>query len=201
MKISASELVKRSASQLLYKEVKKIEYKVTKGQIQGNLYSKEIVEKENASEEKRGIIQLDDTNILFFCVDMVKDNKLVEIKMVNDMSNYEDWYLKISLIQATFYCSLCKDVKTLDTPKFKKKEGYKQEIINIPKNFSYELWFGKDRYKVYNNQKIKDHYIEKALLVSNSVESRDFNSCKEFDLKYKFKEFSIFNPRYKKLNI
>ena len=83
MKISASELVKRSASQLLYKELKRIQWKTTPRQFKGNKYADEVVKKNEASAEKRGIINLDD-DLLFFCIDLVKDNLFVEIKMVED---------------------------------------------------------------------------------------------------------------------
>lgn len=42
MKISASELVKRSASQLLYKEIKRIEWQATPRQYEGNKYKARI---------------------------------------------------------------------------------------------------------------------------------------------------------------
>ena len=68
MKFSASELVKRSASQLLYKELKKLKWKTTPGQIKGDTYAEEIVKKEEGSAEKRGIIKLQDDDLLFFCI-------------------------------------------------------------------------------------------------------------------------------------
>lgn len=46
MKISASELVKRSASQLLYKEIKRIQWQSTPRQFEGNKYAEEIVKLE-----------------------------------------------------------------------------------------------------------------------------------------------------------
>jgi hypothetical protein len=121
MKISASELVKRSASQLLYKELKKIKFATTPRQFKGNEYANEIVAKEEASSEKRGIIPIGD-DLLFFCIDMVKANKFIEIKMIDDEYNYDDWYLYSSLLQSTYYATLITKLKTLDTPKFSKKE-------------------------------------------------------------------------------
>jgi len=66
---------------------------------------------------------------LFFCIDLVKEDLFVEIKSIEDENNYEDWYLYSSVLQSTFYATLLKQVKSLDTPKFRKKEGYKQEHI------------------------------------------------------------------------
>lgn len=197
MNISASELVKRSASQLLYKEIKRIEWQTTQRQFKGNEFAEEIVKKEEASSEKRGIINLGE-DLLFFCIDLVKDDLFVEIKMVEDENDYEDWYLYSSIMQSTFYASLLQQVKTLDTPKFRKKEGYKQEIIQVPSNFRFELWFGSNqKYEIIPNEKVLNHYLDKAKLIKSCVETKDFDSCRKFDAKFKHKEFSIFKPKYK----
>jgi len=201
MKISASELVKRSASQLLYKELKKIQFAATPRQYKGNEYADEIVAKEEASSEKRGIISIGD-DLLFFCIDIVKNNKFVEIKMVDDDDNYDDWYLYSSLLQSTYYATLITKVKTLDTPKFRKKEGYSQEILQIPKNPKFELWFGENqKFEVFPNNDIYNHYIEKINVIKEGIESKSFDNCRLFDAKYKFKEFSIYKPNYKIIKI
>lgn len=198
MKISASELVKRSASQLLYKELKKIQWAASPRQFKGNEYADEIVKKNEASSEKRGIINLGE-DLLFFCIDMVKENKLIEIKMVDDINDYEDWYLYSSLLQSTYYATLVTKIKTLDTPKFRKKEGYSQEVIQIPTNFKFELWFDKDKYEVYPNETIYDHYMEKIKVIKEGILTSNYDACRIFDAKYKFKEFSIYKPKYNKL--
>ena len=199
MNISASELVKRSASQLLYKEIKRIKWLATSRQLKGNKYADEVVEKEQASSEKRGIINLGD-DLLFFCIDLVKDDLFVEIKMVEDENNYEDWYLYSSIMQSTFYASLLQQVKTLDTPKFRKKEGFKQEVIKVPSKFEFELWFGKhQKYEITPNKEVLDHYLNKAKLIKSCIEEVDFDTCRKFDAKFKHKEFSIFKPKYKKI--
>ena len=199
MKISASELVKRSASQLLYKEIKRIQWQATPRQFKGNKYADEIVKKEQSSSEKRGIINLNG-DLLFFCIDLVKDNLFVEIKMIEDEDNYEDWYLYSSIMQSTFYASLLQQVKTLDTPKFRKKEGFKQEIIEVPSNFRFELWFGENqKYEIIPNKKVLNHYLDKAKLVKSCIETKDFDTCRLFDAEFKHKEFSIFKPKYKEL--
>jgi hypothetical protein len=198
MKFSASELVKKSASQILYMTLKKLQYKATDRQLKGNEYADKIVLKEEASSEKRGVVQLKEDNLLFFCIDMIKDNKFIEIKMVDERP-VEEWYLLSSINQSAFYASLLKDVKTLDTPKFRKKEGFKQEIIFVPDEFNFELWFGKDKYLVQPNDKLKDHYLNKADIIHKSILTKSFDEVREFDLKYKHKEFEIFKPVYKKL--
>jgi len=198
MKISASELVKRSASQLLFKEVKRIQWQASPRQFKGNDYAEEIVAKEEASAEKRGVISLGD-DLLFFCIDMVKDNKFIEIKMVDDPDNTEDWYLYSSIMQSTFYATLLTKVKTLDTPKFRKKEGFKQEVIQIPDKFEFELWFGERKFSIQPNEQVLQHYLDKAKLIKNSLNPINFDDCRIFDAKYKHKEFSIFKPIYKEI--
>lgn len=200
MNISASEIVKRSASQLLYKELKKIEWQTTPRQYEGNRFADEVVKKEEGSSEKRGIINLGE-DLLFFCIDMVKDNKLIEIKMIEDEDNYYKWYLDVSLLQSTYYATLATKTKVLDTPKFRKKEGYSQEIIEIPNNFTFELWFGKyQKYQVYPNEVIYQHYIEKINVIKKGILKKSFEECRLFDSKYKFKEFDIYMPKYDRID-
>lgn len=200
MKFSASELVKRSASQLLYKELKKLEWKTTPGQIKGDMYAEEVVKKEEGSAEKRGIIKLQDDDLLFFCIDMVKDNLLIEIKSLQDEKEFEDWYLYSSIIQSTFYATMTTKVLSLDTPKFRKKIGYQQEIIPVPLNFEFQLWFGNDRkFKIFPDERIYQHYLNKIKVIKEGIISSNFDNCRKFDQEYKFKEFSIYKPKYEQL--
>ena len=199
IKFGAADLVKRSAAQILYFIMKNTQPKPTVGMYKGNEYADKIVQKEEASSEKRGIFQQDDY-VIFFTIDMVKDNKYVEIKMVNDMNDYPDWYLQLSIVQATLYATLVNKVKILDTPKFRRKEGYAQEVIEVIKPNVFELWFGDDKYNVYANDKVLKHYMKKAKVITKAINNGyDFDSCKLFDSQYKFKEFSILNPKYKKI--
>ena len=199
MNISASQLVKRSASQLLFKELKRLQWKPTDRQLKGNAYADAVVLKEEASSEKRGIVKLDD-DLLFFCIDLVKDNKFVEIKMVENQDDYEPWYLFSSIMQSTFYATLLTQVETLNTPSFRKKEGYPQEVIRIPDNFKFELWCGDEKYQVYPNDRIMNHYFEKARIIKSSIKTMDYDTCKKFDSVYKFNEFKLFMPKYTPIN-
>lgn len=196
MNFSASELVKRSASQLLFKELKKLQWQATKRQVGGNVYADELVSLNKASGEKRGVIEIG-SHLLFFCIDLVKNNLFAEVKMIE--SPYEDWFLQQSVLQATFYSTLLGEVRSLDTPKFRKKEGYSQEVLKVPEEREYQLWFGKEKYRVFPNEEVRDHYIEKLNLISDSIEHKDFDTCRDFDECYKHKEFTIFKPKYLKL--
>jgi hypothetical protein len=196
MNFSAANLVKCSASQLLYFALKKLQFVATPRQYAGNEYADNIIQKEEASAEKRGIIKLKD-DLLFFCVDMIKDTRYIEIKMVDDMDDYEDWYLHSSIMQSTLYASLLEHVTELDTPKFRKKEGYKQERIPVTPDRTYELWFGTDKYEIHPNNDVKQHYLNKLELISKSVETTDFSEVRAFDSQFKHQEFNIYQPYYK----
>ena len=195
---SASDLVARSAAQLLFKQVRKLQWKATPRQLKGNEYAEAIVAKEEASAERRGIIKHND-DLLFFCVDMVKDDTYIEIKKVDDQTNYEPWYLQAAIMQSTLYASLLLDVILLDTPKSRKKEGYKQELTYLNDQRNYELWFGTERFKIEPNDEIKAHFIAKMELLSTAIPLADFETCRQWDRQYKFQEFDIFNPKYARI--
>jgi hypothetical protein len=196
MYFSASQLIKCSASQLLYFKSKNVKQTVTPQQLRGDAHAKQIVQKHKASDERRGIIKLDDF-IIIFCIDMLKNNLAVEIKNVE--GEYEDWYLKTSILQATFYFTMLLQCKTLDTPKFKIKEGYKQEITHLPKDISFELWFGNDKYQIFSDYNVFSFYKKKAEIIYNSFNPLNYDKVREFDKKYKHKEFEHLNPYYTKL--
>lgn len=109
-------------------------------------------------------------------------------------------------MQSTFYASLLTKVKTLDTPKFRKKEGYKQEIIDVPEKFQFQLWFGGQKFEVFPDDNILNHYLNKAKLIISCINNRDpdtdsvdFDPCRKFDCEFKHKEFSIYKPKFKQI--
>lgn len=199
IKFSAAELVKKSASQITYFMMKKLQREVTERQFRGEKYADEIALREEASQEKRGIIQKDDF-IIFFCIDIVKNkNIFIEVKMVED-EHYEKWYLESSIVQSCLYATLLDEVKYLDTPKFRKKEGFKQEVIEVPSKKVFQLWFGNEVYEVKPNRKVMVHYMQKAQAIVDSLSKKSFDICREFDAKYKHKEFQILTPKYKHIH-
>jgi hypothetical protein len=119
--------------------------------------------------------------------------------MVDNMDDYPEWYLQSSILQATLYASLLQDVKTLDTPTFRRKEGFLQELVRVD-NPSYELWFGDDKYAIYPNDKVKAHYLHKAEVVYGCIGAKlDYDTCRAFDAKYKHKEFKLLKPKFTKI--
>jgi hypothetical protein len=196
MNFSASELVKKSASQIVYITSKQIKTVITPRQQIGDTYAKSIIKQEKASEEKRGIIKINE-DLLYFCIDMVKDNIFTEIKMIN--GTFEKWYFESSILQATFYATLLSKVKTLDTPQFRLKEGFKQEEIKVPNDFHYQLWFGQEKYEISQNEKVFDFYMDKIKSIKLSLENENYDAVRQFDSDFKHKEFEYLKPEYRKI--
>jgi hypothetical protein len=200
MKFSASNLVKRSASQYLYMELNKVVPIPTQGQISGNEYANGIIKQKKACSEKRGIINYEDMT-LYFCIDMVNGTTFTEIKQVINMDNYPEWFLQSSILQAVYYATLISKVNILDTPYFMIKQGYENEIITVPKSFNFELWFGTHVYQIFPNELVYKHYLQKMETIFKGINIINYDECREFDRMYKHKEFSIFKPEYKLITL
>lgn len=201
MKFSASKLVKTSASQAVYYELRNMSIKATGRQLAGNKYAEKVARDEGiptAAEERRGIIQLDDST-LFFCIDAVKDGSPVEIKMVDYDRATPKWYLESSLLQASFYAALLSKVEYLDTPKFRTKQGVPYSRTDVPTK-QFQLWFGNDRYVVEPNHNLVDHYFEKAEVIAYCVGHADYAEAREFDEEFKHQEFGKFKINYGRIN-
>lgn len=195
MNFSAAQLVKQSASQILYYIITKSSRPVTEAQINGNAYATNLTKNLGYCSEKRGIVTYKDHKI-YFCVDAVHEDNYIEIKQVSDQNNYQEWYLESSIMQATLYASLLNKVKTLDTPEFRLKEGYQQEVIKVHDPFKFYLYFGTDKILVEPNKKILNHYLIKACLIANCVKEKNFELCRVFDAEFKHKEFIMYKPNF-----
>lgn len=195
MNIGAANLVKDSASKLLYMELNKVERPVSQGQLDGNKYADSVVKKEKGCAEKRGTVKLRDA-MLYFCVDMVKDGRFIEIKSVRDELDCPEWYLTSSVLQSTFFATLLQKVDYLDTPKFRLDEGYPNEVMELPKDRPFELWFGIRKFRVHSDTVLMGHYYAKIEVLSEGLKNKSYDGVREWDAKYKFKEFDIFKPKY-----
>lgn len=193
--ISASDLIKRSAKQLVYLRLKK--EKIHNWMMErGVEYQHKVVKDESlqntVTEELRGCYPYKNYNI-FFCIDMLKDSAFYEIKSIFDEEGnptlvYDDWYLNQSILQCAFYKSLIMKMPStiLYTPKFRIKEGYKKISVDVKREWPYYLMFGEVgvyEVQVLDPDSIIDFYI-------NKIESLgDYTSAGCFDSKYKWKEF------------
>lgn len=197
MKYSASKLIKCSAAQIVYFK-NRAEHFLNRQLLLGEQYQSKIIKDESlaniVADEMRGCYAYNNIEI-FFCVDMIKNGEFYEIKSIfddngNETLEYPEWYLHSSLLQCAFYKSLIlkMDGNILYTPKFRIKEGYKKVHIQINKKAPYYLLFGqvgKYEIQVQNPDKIIEFYKDKI------EHCNDYSSAREFDSKYKFKEFDL----------
>jgi len=193
---SASDLIKKSAKQILFLRNRK--KRVTSGMIRGNEYAKKVVEKKHATaEEIRGAFHKDNITI-FFSNDMLKNNILFEIKMIDEDREVADWYFESSILQTVFYKSLLMNsTGILVTPQFRIKQGYDSQTIKVPTNTEYHLLFGEDEYKieVIDDKKINDYFIRKANATF------DWEDAELYDYDHKFKHFQHLKKYFKYIKI
>lgn len=203
MNFSAAMLVKQSASQLLFTQYKNLNKPVTQNQLDGDQHAKDVAEVQGGLVERRGIVKVGN-DALFFCIDLVQEEKFIELKKVTDTT--PDWFFSMSINQSAFYASLLKEVSVLDTPTFRQQEGCEQIRTVRPDNYEYQLWYGADMYSIQPNDELKSLYLEKMKLLSEcymlvsqgkAATSEAFDKCRSFDEKYKFKEAQLFPSQYK----
>jgi hypothetical protein len=199
--LSASQLIKSSLAQMVYLTKRRIQKPVTKAQIEGNKYAEQV--SKGLPQELRGTVRYDMFTI-FFCLDALGGDTAMEIKNVE--GEYEDWYFKSSLIQTSLYFSLLDKVSYLDTPAFRRKEGYDEIFVDLKENpiHHYHLLFGEHFVlSVSKNEDVYKHYIRKAYMFCEAM-AHDWEeamyTAKKWDSKYKFKELDLFTVDYEKLN-
>ena len=112
--------------------------------------------------------------------------RVLKVKSVIDGSNVEDWYFNSCVLQCAVYKSLLdKSNKHLITSKFFADMGNPVIETTINNDIKYYLRFGNSLYlvEVTNTDFIVDFIVKKA------VASLEWDSAKNFDAKYKHKEF------------
>lgn len=198
----AAQLIKSSAAQIAYYRSNNKQPDVTPGQIQGEKHQDAVVKECKLASERRGTYVHEDNHI-HFCIDAFdKDKNLfIEIKSVRDQENYEDWYLHSSVLQSCLYKSLLHHTHELVTPEFKVKEGYAQytDVLDVNDEINFELWFGTDKYIIEQSQAVFEHYIKKVDFINYTLRDQDWSYVREFDQKYKHREYDILQPIYRKI--
>lgn len=143
-------------------------------------------------EEMRG--SLVSSNIVInFTHDIVCEDKVVEIKYIDPKRPVEDWFFKSSLLQCAVYKALLnKAGGHLETATFRVNMGHEKKYTMVDYNTPYLLYFGDDKYKVqtFDDTAITDFIINKACA------SLDWTEAKEFDVKFKHKEYEILSPYF-----
>lgn len=202
---SAKDLISRSCKQLWYFQqlpprevVKKKE--PSKWQIEGSNFQDMIINTHfpNCYSEMCGVFEYNG-NAVFFSNDICYEDKLIEVKWIDEGSEVPDWYLQTSLVQCALYSSFIKyGCNLLHTAKFALRAGKEYKVFKIDLNAPYYLRFGNDTYII----KVKDpdpfiNYIKEKLDCIS-----DHYKAIRFDMKYKHREFELFkeNFEYRKLS-
>lgn len=203
---SAKDLISRSCKQLWYfqqlppREVRK-KREPSKWQIEGSNFQDMIINTHfpNCFPEMCGVFEYNG-NAVFFSNDICYEDKLIEVKWIDEEAPVPDWYLQASLVQCALYSSFVKYGCTLlHTAKFALKAGREHKVFEINQSASYYLRFGNDTYVV----KVVDpmpfiNYIKEKLDCIN-----DYCKATHFDQKYKHREFELFKDcfEFRKLSV
>lgn len=187
IKISASDLVKRSAMQICYLRNKKLQHKPSAQMMRGV----EHQQKKSTSQfiEMRGMVKWNDDFLVYFCVDEVieKKNKLIFKEHKNIEGQCEEWYINSSIIQTAFYHALGLEINHMCTAKFLRKEYETKYLTNISElSIESLLEMGDNmKFSVYpkDAEKIIAYYKQKAYCTTN------YNDAKSWDLKNKFQDW------------
>ena len=135
-------------------------------------------------EEMRGSY-CEDNIWINFSNDIVCNNKIIEVKSVN--REVEKWYFENSILQCAVYKALLhKSNKRLITSTFYAQMGNPLIETSVDNNIEYYLQFGEELYKieVTNPDKIVKFLIDKAKA------STDWTMARDFDSKFKRKEYT-----------
>lgn len=202
---SASDLIKKSASQITFfkKKRENITNMLNKRIEEGVKFQHEVaVEKGCAAEEFRTTVKYKDI-IIFACHDLITDDAFIEVKNIDDDTKpIPSWYLESSLLQCAFYKSLLllSNSKVI-SPKFRIKEGYDRQVLRVNINNPYILHIGNDEYEVTLNEedshiKIVEYFYQKASMTS------DYDIAHGYDNKHKFQHFKELSKHftYRKIN-
>lgn len=200
MEYSAAELIKRSAAQLVYYRIHGIKPTPTANVLAGEMFQNAVYNKflnagEPAHEEMCGCYSTNKDNI-WFSIDLVAPNLgFFEIKSIldsdgNQTTRYPLWYLYASLVQCAVYKALVLETKgcMLETARFKQALGAKKKRIRAKKKLDYFLIFGNDElYRI----EVKDSKALIQYLIAKIDSLTDYNTAREFDAKYKHREFDM----------
>lgn len=196
---SASELLKRSAAQLVYFRRTGTAPEVTKQMKIGEAYQCNVSNKSReaghkVSDEMGGCYTYGD-NAIYFCIDIVREDCFVEVKSVLNENGenclaYPTWYFEASILQCAVYKALLMSMNgdTLVTPKFRLDAGYADRKITVDKSLPYKLKFGEVGtfiVNVTNAERLIGFLKEKI----NAL--KDYDTARAFDSKYKHKEYSL----------
>ena len=197
--VSASNLIKRSATQIVYYKSKAYFYNQNKPATQEQIKGNQNAEKMSTSEyiEMRGTYVTSDQTLIHFTFDEIqkKENKtiFIEHKYIDNEKNLEDWYIQLSILQVAFYQSLAQDINHFITAKFLRKTHETKQLL-VDNKRVFKLVFSNDGFKrvykikVTNPEKILEYYLNKnkhSLLQNPAALNKDYSVAREYDAEFK----------------
>jgi len=185
---SAKDLCTRSCMQIMFfNEFPEKRPKPSTNMLYGETFQHKVAQqtRDVIGEEMRGTFICDDICINF-SNDIVTKNSIIEVKSID--RKVEDWYFKSSILQCAVYSALLKKAEgKLVTATFFAEMGNPIVETNVNTDINYFLNFGGALFevKVDDADKIVDFIVNKAKHCTS------WEQAKEFDEKYKQKEYEI----------
>lgn len=195
MNFSASDLCKRSASQICYLRKHPNKLVITPEQLSG--IKKQANNTKSKYMEMCGAIKINGVDTIYFSWDEVQVKadtgvaKFIEHKQV--LGETEDWYLYNSMLQTALYGALSVRTYRYETAKFFQKAGNKKQVLDLM-GYSrrFYLQFGNKTYKI----KLGHGLNLFNFLVAKAEASKHYDTAKEFDMKYKHREFELLSKYF-----
>ncbi len=195
---SAKDLCTRSCMQLkMFMEHPELKPKPNLNQLNGVNFQHEFAKTipNIIGEELGNFIEVENIRI-YFSNDIVCNDKIIEVKNIDENRTLEKWYFNSCVLQSaiyktlTYYCN-----NKLRTSKFHVNNGNPFIECSLNENIPFLLYMGKEQYEinVLNYDVFLRYLTKKAKSVLN------WDDAKFFDLKYKGKEFDILK-NYIKIN-
>lgn len=187
---SAKDLCTRSCMQLkMFMQKPELRPKPNINQFNGVNYQKELAKTipNIIGEELGNYIEIDNIRI-YFSNDIVCNDKIIEVKSIDENKIVEDWYFNSCILQSAIYKTLTHYCNyKLRTSKFHVNNGNPLIECTLKNNVPFLLFFGKEQYEinVLNYEVFLRYLIKKAKSVLN------WDDAKFFDLKYKGNEFNL----------
>ena len=195
--LSASKLVKQTAKQYMFNLKNEASFKANTWALIGT--AAEALAFNKLLPEMEGSIPCDDFSIRF-TVDGIKYDKTNET-----ITGYEhkivledkpaDYYIKKSILQSILYHAFLLKINKLESAffvkenrhkiKYKKIDGYFLVFTSLKNVYTYEIPYDKDIF-----EKVKKFYIAKAKRVFESTNKDNWDLVKEWDAKYKDKDYN-----------
>lgn len=197
---SAKDLVSRSCKQLkFFIENPDAKPKPTDAQYDGIDYQHQIALSIDGliGEEMGNYIEFDNIRV-YFSNDIVTPSEIIEVKNIDKNRPVEEYYRNNSILQTAMYCALTWECnRFLRTSAFHVNSGHEYKTTIVDSRFEYKLYFGDEKYLILITNREKLIYF----LKTKALYCLDWNKAKEFDAKYKRREFEVLKDcfEYKKI--